>query len=84
MENAKDLIVLTGDDGEEFEVEVVSRVEVGDNEYFIVKPSEEEDVYTALRVDTDEEGNEVFTSISDEEMDEVEEAFNIQMLDEEE
>ncbi len=84
MENTKDLIVLTGDDGEEFEVEVVSRVEVGDNEYFIVKPSEEEDVYTALRVDTDEEGNEVFTSISDEEMDEVEEAFNIQMLDEEE
>lgn len=85
MENNTDLIVLTGDDGEEFEVEVIGRVEVGENEYFIVSPVEEDDVVTALRVVTDEEGNEVFETVdSEEELDAVEEAYNILMLDEEE
>lgn len=84
MENNTDLIVLTGDDGEEFEVEVIARVEVGNNEYFIVKPVEEEDVFTALRVALDDEGNEVFETVdSEEEMDAVEEAYNILLLDEE-
>ena len=42
MENVVDLIVLTDEDGNEFEVEVIDRVEVEGNEYFIVRPVEEE------------------------------------------
>ncbi|MFZ2256838.1 MAG: DUF1292 domain-containing protein [Clostridiaceae bacterium] len=85
MENSTDLIVLTGDDGEEFEVEVIDRVEVAGQEYFIVRPVEESDVYTALRVDIDEAGDEVFSTVDDEdEMNAVEEAYSLAMIDEDE
>ena len=85
MENSTDLIVLTGDDGEEFEVEVIDRVEVAGQEYFIVRPIEESDVYTALRVDIDEAGDEVFSTVDDEdEMIAVEEAYSLAMIDEDE
>ena len=82
MENVVDLIVLTDEDGNEFEVEVIDRVEVEGNEYFIVRPVEEE-VYTALRVEIDENGEEMFATVdSDEEMEAVEEAFSLALMDE--
>ncbi|KAF5067227.1 DUF1292 domain-containing protein [Proteiniclasticum sp. QWL-01] len=85
MENTTDLIVLSGEDGETFEVEVIDRVEVEGQEYFIVRPVEEEDVYTALRVDLDDDGNEVFTVVEDdEELNAVEEAYSLALIDEEE
>lgn len=85
MENTVDLIVLTGDDGEEFEVEVIDRVEVAGQEYFIVRPVEESDVYTALRVDIDENGDEVFSTVDeDDEMNAVEEAYSLALIDEDE
>ena len=85
MENTVDLIVLTGDDGEEFEVEVIDRVEVAGQEYFIVRPVEDSDVYTALRVDIDENGDEVFSTVDDdEEMSAVEEAYSLALIDEDE
>ena len=78
-----DLIVLTDEDGNEFEVEVIDRVEVEGNEYFIVRPVEEEEVYTALRVEIDENGEEMFATVdSDEEMEAVEEAFSLALMDE--
>lgn len=83
MENTVDLIVLTGEDGEEFEVEIIDRVEVAGQEYFIVRPVEETDVYTALRVDIDANGDEVFSTVEDdEEMNAVEEAYSLAMIDE--
>lgn len=83
MENTTDLIVLTGEDGEELEVEVIDRVEVEGQEYYIVRPVEEEDVYTALRVDIDENGDEVFATVEDEEeLNAVEEAYSLAMIDE--
>lgn len=83
MENVVDLIVLTDEDGNEFEVEVIDRVEVEGNEYFIVRPVEEEEVYTALRVEIDENGEEMFATVdSDEEMEVVEEAFSLALMDE--
>ena len=85
MENTTDLIVLSGEDGETFEVEVIDRVEVEGQEYFIVRPVDEEDVYTALRVDLDDDGNEVFTVVEDdEELNAVEEAYSLALIDEEE
>lgn len=78
VENQVDLIVLTGDDGQEFEVEVIDRVEANGNEYYIVKPVEEEDVVTVLKVELDENGFEVFSTIEDEnEFNDVEEAYNL-------
>lgn len=85
MENTVDLIVLSDDNGEEFEVEVIDRVLVADREYFIVRPVEEEDVFTALRVEVDEDGNEVFATLEDdEEFNAVEEAYNLSLLHEDE
>ncbi len=85
MENAVDLIVLTGEDGEEFEVEIIGRVEVNAQEYYIVRPTEETEVYTALRVELDENNIEVFTTVEDdEELTQVEEAYNLAMFDEDE
>lgn len=84
MENVVDLIVLTDEGGNEFEVEVIDRVEVEGNEYFIVRPVEEEDVYTALRVEIDENGEEIFATVdSDEELEAVEEAYTLALMDEE-
>lgn len=83
MENAVDLIVLTGEDGEEFEVEVIDRVEAEGQEYFIVRPVGEEDVYTALRVEIDENGDEMFATVDDEEeLNAVEEAYSLSLIDE--
>lgn len=83
MENVVDLIVLLGEDGEEFEVEVIDRVEMEGTEYFIVRPVEEQEVYTALRVDIDEDGEEVFATIEDDdEMNAVEEAYRLSLFDE--
>ncbi len=51
MEDMTDLIVLTDDEGNEVEVEIVTRLEIEEVEYFIVSPvdSDEEDpVFTAL------------------------------------
>ncbi len=85
MENAVDLIVLTGDDGEEFEVEIIGRVEVNAQEYYIVRPTDETDVYTALKVEVDEDNTEVFTTVEDdEELEQIEEAYNLAMFDEDE
>lgn len=83
-EKVTDLIVLTAEDGTEFEVEVVDRVEANDNEYYIVRPVEDKEVLTVLRVEFDEDGSEVFASVEDEqEFNDVEEAYNL-MYDEEE
>lgn len=78
MENTTNLIVLTADDGKEFEVEVVDRVEANGNEYFIVSPVEDPEVLTVLRVELDEDGMESFATIEDEaEFNDVEEAYNL-------
>lgn len=83
LENAVDIIGLTGEDGEEIEVEVIGRVEVNAQEYYIVRPREESEVITALRIEVDENNDEVFCTIEDdEELNLVEEAYNLAMFDE--
>jgi len=81
MEDMTDLIVLTDEDGNEVEVEVVTRLEIEDMEYFIVSPvdsEEEEPVFTALKVVYDEEGNEFFETVDDDvEIAMIEEAYSV-------
>lgn len=81
MEDMTDLIVLTDDEGNEVEVEVVTRLEIEDVEYFIVSPvesDEEEPVFTALKVVYDEDGNEFFETVDDDvEIAMIEEAYSV-------
>ena len=86
MDDMTDLIVLTDEDGNEVEVEVVTRLEIEDVEYYIVSPvdsSEEDPVFTALKVVYDKEGNELFETVDDDvEIAMIEEAYNV-IFDEE-
>lgn len=88
MEDMTDIIVLTGEDGKEIEVEVVTRLEIEDVEYYIVSPmdveEEEEPVYTALKVVYDEDNTEYFETVdNDVEIAMIEEAYNLIFNDEE-
>ena len=85
MEDMTDLIVFTDEDGNEVEVEVLTRMEIEDVEYFIVSPvdsDEEEPIFTAMKVVYDEEGNEFFETVDDDvEIAMIEEAYSV-MFDE--
>ncbi|NLC67033.1 MAG: DUF1292 domain-containing protein [Clostridium sp.] len=87
MEDMTDIIVLTGEDGKEIEVEIVTRLEVEDVEYYIVSPldeEEEEPIYTALKVVYDEDNTEYFETVdNDVEIAMIEEAYNLIFNDEE-
>ncbi|GAA0722112.1 DUF1292 domain-containing protein [Clostridium malenominatum] len=68
MENDVSTIVLTDENGEEIEFEVLTKLDIEQNEYVIVVPmGEETDEAIALKVETDEDGNEVLITIDDEE-----------------
>ncbi len=86
MEDMTDLIVLTDDEGNEVEVEIVTKLEIEDVEYFIVSPvdtDEEEPIFTALKVVYDEEGEEFFETVDDDvEIAMIEEAYSV-IFDEE-
>lgn len=96
-EDGDDVIVLTDDEGKEHEFELIDVLEVDDHEYAVLAPlnggsedSEEgaedfdEDEAIILRVDTDENGERVFSDIEDdEEWEKVAEAWE-SSLDEEE
>lgn len=88
MEDMTDLIVLSDDEGNEVEVEIVTRLEIEDVEYFIVSPVEsddEEPIFTALKVVYDEEGEEFFETVdNDVEIAMIEEAYSVIFDDEEE
>ena len=87
IEDMTDIIVLTGEDGKEIEVEIVTRLEVEDVEYYIVSPldeEEEEPIYTALKVVYDEDNTEYFETVdNDVEIAMIEEAYNLIFNDEE-
>lgn len=78
-EDEADVIVLTDEEtGEEHEFELIDILQVGDREYAVVAPLEEgdgdeddEDIEDGeaiiLRVETDENGDRIFTDIEDDE-----------------
>jgi uncharacterized protein YrzB (UPF0473 family) len=84
MENElENMITLLDDDGNEVECEVIEMFEFENKEYVVLLPVEEEDPYI-LRVDKDDEGNELFAVIEDdEEFDRVAEAYD-ELLEEDE
>ncbi|GFP75281.1 DUF1292 domain-containing protein [Clostridium fungisolvens] len=68
MENNIDTIVLLDEDGIETEFEVITKLDIEDNEYVIVVPVDgSEDDAIALKIVTDEEGNDALITVEDEE-----------------
>lgn len=68
MDNFIEKITLTDEEGNEIEFDVITKLDIEDNEYFIVVPSDEEELdAVALKVIKDKEGNEVLVSVEDEE-----------------
>lgn len=61
-----EVIVLTDDDGQEHEFNLIDTITVNDKEYAILQPVDEEEAII-LRFGIDDEGNEVLFDIEDDE-----------------
>lgn len=84
MNNDLETILLMDENGEETEFNVVTKLDIEENEYFLLSPNGEEDVVIAMKVVSDEEGNEVLAPVeSDFEIEMVEEAYATLFADEE-
>jgi uncharacterized protein YrzB (UPF0473 family) len=67
MENDVSTIVLTDENGEEKEFDVITKLDIEGKEYVIVIPSDGgEEEAVALRIDQDEDGEDILVSIEDE------------------
>ncbi|EQB88688.1 hypothetical protein SDC9_116885 [bioreactor metagenome] len=67
MDNFLERITLTDEEGNDVEFEVITKLDIEENEYFIVVPAGSEDLdAVALKVVEDEAGNEVLVSVDDE------------------
>ncbi|MDK2926187.1 MAG: hypothetical protein PWQ41_1961 [Bacillota bacterium] len=69
-EERDDVVVLTDEDGNEHEFEVVDYFEVDGKEYAVLLPAdeeteEEEEEALIFRVEEDQEGNEILVEIED-------------------
>lgn len=75
MSEEMDMIVLYDEDGNETEFEVVATLEVEDNEYAILLPRDDDrdpeaeivDEAYVLRIEQDENGEDILVGIEDEE-----------------
>jgi uncharacterized protein YrzB (UPF0473 family) len=77
MDNDISSITLHDEEGIETEFEVITKLDIEDKEYVIVTPKDEdEDTAIAMRIDKNENGEEVFVTVEDEdEFDIVSEAY---------
>jgi len=83
--DCEDIIILQDEDGNEHEFSIVDVLELDDNKYAILMPTNEEmDEAVILKIDVDENGDEILVEIEDdEEWEAVARAWE-EMLDEEE
>lgn len=66
MENDVTSITLLDENNEEVEFEVITKMEIEDKEYVIVVPKDKDtDEAIALRIDKDQDGNDVLVTIDD-------------------
>lgn len=80
MDNEISKITLTDENGVEIEFDVITKLDIEENEYVIVVPSDEnyEDAEAvALKIELNDDGEEVLVSIDDEdEFEMVQEAYS--------
>ncbi|TDT61988.1 DUF1292 domain-containing protein [Fonticella tunisiensis] len=69
MEEMDNVVVLKDENGVETEFEIITDLEVDGNVYYILYPldDEESEEAVAMKVDVDEEGNEILSEIEDDE-----------------
>jgi len=68
MDNNVETILLNDEEGNEIEFDVLTKLDIEDKEYIIVAPTGEEDIDAiALRIDKDDEGNDILVTIEDDE-----------------
>ncbi|ACA46418.1 DUF1292 domain-containing protein [Clostridium botulinum] len=79
MDNNVDTITLTDEEGKETEFEVITKLDIEDKEYVVVVPKNEEvDEAIALRIDNNDDGEEVLVPVEeDEEFNMVAEAYEL-------
>ncbi|MBY6952165.1 DUF1292 domain-containing protein [Clostridium botulinum] len=79
MDNNVDTITLTDEEGKETEFEVITKLDIEDKEYVVVVPKDEEvDEAIALRIDNNDNGEEVLVPVEeDEEFNMVSEAYEL-------
>ncbi|APH18772.1 DUF1292 domain-containing protein [Clostridium botulinum] len=79
MDNNVDTITLTDEEGKETEFEVITKLDIEDKEYVVVVPKDEEvDEAIALRIDNNDNGEEVLVPVEeDEEFNMVAEAYEL-------
>lgn len=79
-------IVLLDENGQETEFDVVTKLDIEENEYFLLSPvDEDDDVVIAMKVVQDENGEEMLSPVeSDFELEMIEEAYATLFADEEE
>ena len=66
-ENENDIFTLTDEEGNESQFELIGNLDIGDNTYVALIPLENNDAdeYVVLRVEKDENGEEVLVTIDD-------------------
>ncbi|EJO5348041.1 DUF1292 domain-containing protein [Clostridium botulinum] len=79
MENNVDTITLTDEKGKETEFKVITKLDIEDKEYVVVVPKDEQvDEAIALRIDSNDEGEDVLVPVEeDEEFNMVAEAYEL-------
>ncbi|WP_055071046.1 DUF1292 domain-containing protein [Clostridium massiliamazoniense] len=83
MQNDLETIVLMDEEGNEVEFRVVTKLDIEENEYFILSPSDDDEVVVAMKVVEDEEGNEGLVPVdNDFEIEMIEEAYSTIMSEE--
>ncbi len=85
-EENNNVIVLSGENGEEMEFEHLDTIELNEQQYVILLPlddEEEVDEVIILKIEDDENGEEVLAAVEDEEeLSDVFEEFKVRMADE--
>ena len=83
MQNDLETIVLMDEEGNDVEFRVVTKLDIEENEYFILSPSDDDEVVVAMKVVEDEEGNEGLVPVdNDFEIEMIEEAYSTIMSEE--
>ena len=79
-------LLLLDENGEETEFEVITKLDIEENEYFLLSPmNEDEEVVIAMKVIKDENDEEILVPVkSDFEIEMIEEAYATLFADEEE
>ncbi len=79
--NVGDFVTLTDEDGVESEYELIGETEVDGDTYYALAPNDTDDEYVILKLERDEDGEAVLSTITDDdEFDRVAEIFDDELF----